>query len=172
MMKETYIHLITGGERSGKSSYAERLALELCPTPTYLATARVWDDEFAQRIRLHQERRGAEWHNIEAEKYLAELALPSPVVLVDCVTLWATNFFYDLEEDVQECLRQMKAELERLLSKGGHFIFVTNELGMGGVSPNASQRRFTSLQGWMNQHIAQRANAVTLMVSGIPVRIK
>lgn len=171
-MKETYIHLITGGERSGKSSYAERIALQLCPTPTYLATARVWDEEFAQRIRLHQERRGPEWHNVEAEKYLADLDLPSPVVLVDCVTLWATNFFYDLGEDVEQSLIEMKAELARLCAKGGHFILVTNELGMGGVSPNASQRRFTSLQGWMNQHIASLADEVTLMVSGIPVRIK
>ena len=68
-----YVHMITGGERSGKSSYAERLALADSPNPIYLATARIWDDEFRERVRLHQERRGAEWTNIEEEKYPSQL---------------------------------------------------------------------------------------------------
>lgn len=88
-----YVHMITGGERSGKSSYAERLALADSPNPIYLATARIWDDEFRERVRLHQERRGAEWTNIEEEKYPSQHNLNGRTVLLDCVTLWATNYF-------------------------------------------------------------------------------
>mgnify|MGYP000031376605 FL=1 len=87
------IILITGGARSGKSTYAEKLALELSPTPVYLATARIWDEEFRQRVIRHQERRGPEWTNIEEEKELSRHRLEGRVVLIDCITLWCTNFF-------------------------------------------------------------------------------
>lgn len=86
------IILITGGVRSGKSTYAEKLALELSPTPVYLATARIWDEEFRQRVVRHQERRGPEWTNIEEEKELSRHRLEGRVVLIDCITLWCTNF--------------------------------------------------------------------------------
>lgn len=89
------IILITGGERSGKSMYAEKLALSLSDTPVYLATARIWDEEFRQRVRIHRERRGPQWTNIEEEKYLSRHDLTGRTVLVDCITLWATNFFFD-----------------------------------------------------------------------------
>ena len=89
------IILITGGARSGKSTYAEKLALELSPTPVYLATARIWDEEFRQRVIRHQERRGPEWTNIEEEKELSRHRLEGRVVLIDCITLWCTNFFFD-----------------------------------------------------------------------------
>ena len=97
----TTIHLITGGERSGKSAYAEAEALRLSPQPVYIATARIWDEEFAERVRRHQERRGPEWTNIEEEKALSRHELSGRTVLIDCVTLWATNFFFDLEQDNQ-----------------------------------------------------------------------
>ena len=90
------IILITGGARSGKSTYAEKLALELSPTPVYLATARIWDEEFRQRVIRHQERRGPEWTNIEEEKELSRHRLEGRIVLIDCITLWCTNFFFDL----------------------------------------------------------------------------
>ena len=76
------IILITGGARSGKSTYAEKLALELSPTPVYLATARIWDEEFRQRVVRHQERRGPEWTNIEEEKELSRHRLEGRVVLI------------------------------------------------------------------------------------------
>ena len=88
------IILITGGERSGKSVYAEQLALRLSEQPVYMATARIWDEEFRQRVRIHRERRGAQWTNIEEEKYLSRHDLTGRTVLVDCVTLWTTNFFF------------------------------------------------------------------------------
>lgn len=173
------IILITGGERSGKSVYAENLALSLTDDPVYLATARVWDDEFRERVRQHQLRRGPEWTNIEEEMELSRHDVSDHVVLIDCVTLWCTNFFYrdqqKAEQDpawVHQCLNDIKAEFELFTAQKATFIFVTNEIGMGGVSANALQRRFTDLQGWVNQHIASRAHEVVLMVSGIPVKIK
>ena len=101
------------------------------------------------------------------------------VVLIDCVTLWATNFLFDSREDfedssrsVDDVLTQMKEEFDRFTSQDATFIFVTNEIGLGGVSDNIIQRRFTDLQGWLNQYIASKADEVYLMVSGIKVRIK
>lgn len=167
------IHLITGGQRSGKSSHAEKLALSLAEKPIYLATSRVWDEEHRQRIALHKANRAAQsWINIEEEKFLSTHDVSNQVVLIDCITLWATNFFYDLDSDVSASLEGLKAEFDKLTQQDAHFIFVTNEIGMGEMSINAIQRRFADLQGWLNQYIAQRADEVTLMVSGIPVKIK
>jgi adenosylcobinamide kinase/adenosylcobinamide-phosphate guanylyltransferase len=166
------IIMVTGGARSGKSSYAESLALLLAPDPIYLATARIWDDEFRERVRRHQERRGPQWTNIEEEKFLSKHDVSGRVVLVDCLTLWATNFFYDMESDVDKALDAIKAEFHKFTSQDATFIFVTNEIGMGGTSGNELQRKFTDMQGWMNQHVASCANAVIMMVSGIPVKIK
>lgn len=166
------IILITGGARSGKSSYAEKLALSLSDAPVYLATARIWDEEFRERVRRHQARRGPQWTNIEEEKLLSRHDLAGRVVLVDCLTLWATNFFFDLDSDVDRALAALQAEFDRFTTQDATFILVTNEIGMGGTSDNAIQRRFTDLQGWMNQYAAARADEVVLMVSGIPVKIK
>ena len=165
------IILITGGQRSGKSSYAEQMALSLAEKPVYVATAHVWDEEFRERVRRHQERRGPQWTNIEEEKYLSRHDLTGRVAVIDCVTLWLTNFFTETS-DVQQTLETAKKEFDRFTSQDATFIFVTNEIGSGGVSSNALQRRFTDLEGWMNQYIASRADEVILMVSGINVKIK
>lgn len=166
------IRLITGGARSGKSSYAQQVALSLTPHPVYLATARIWDEEFHQRILRHQADRGTEWTNIEEEKELSRHTVEGRVVLIDCVTLWCTNFFFDLEADTDKALAAIKAEFDRFTAQDATFIFVTNEIGMGGTSENEIQRKFTDMQGWMNQYIARQADRVTLMVSGIPVAVK
>ena len=166
------IILITGGARSGKSGYAEKLALSLSDAPVYLATARIWDEEFRERVRRHQARRGPQWTNIEEDKQLSRHDLSGRVVLVDCLTLWATNFFFDLESDVDRSLAALQEEFDRFTAQEATFLLVTNEIGMGGTSDNAIQRRFTDLQGWMNQYAAARADEVILMVSGIPVKIK
>jgi adenosylcobinamide kinase/adenosylcobinamide-phosphate guanylyltransferase len=165
------IILITGGQRSGKSKQAEELALSLAQNPVYVATAHVWDEEFRERVRRHQERRGPQWTNIEEEKYLSRHDLTGRVAVIDCVTLWLTNFFFE-NQDVEKTLQAAQAEFDRFTEKDGTFIFVTNEIGSGGVSVDAVQRRFTDLQGWMNQYIASRADEVILMVSGIPVTVK
>ena len=80
--------LITGGCRSGKSEYAEHLALSLAPDPVYLATARIWDQDFALRVERHKERRGPQWTNIEEETNIGKFDFTGRVVLMDCVTLW------------------------------------------------------------------------------------
>lgn len=168
----TYIHLITGGERSGKSTYAESEALRLSENPVYLATARIWDEEFRQRILRHQERRGPEWTNIEEDIRPSKHDFTGRVVLIDCITLWATNYFFDMQQDVDQALEALKKEFDTLVQQDATFIFVTNELGMGGMSESRTQRLFTQLQGWMNQHVAARADRVTLMVSGLPLTVK
>lgn len=164
--------VVTGGERSGKSSYAQKLALEFSPNPVYLATARIWDEEFNQRVIRHQQERGEQWSNIEEEKELSRHQLGGRVIVMDCVTLWCTNWFYDLNSDVDKCLAEMKSEFDRFTSQDAVFIFVTNEIGMGGTSENELQRKFVNLQGWINQYIAAQADEVFLMVSGIPLKIK
>lgn len=174
------IILITGGQRSGKSSYAEQLALSLADNPIYIATAHIWDDEFKERVRIHQERRGVQWTNIEEERELSRHHVANRVVLIDCCTLWATNFFYqqtsentdDTLPNVTAILDEMKTEFERFTSQDATFIFVTNEIGLGGTSTNPVQRRFTDLLGWFNQYVASQADEVILMVAGIKVEIK
>ena len=111
----SYIHLITGGERSGKSTYAESEALRLSGQPVYLATARVWDEEFRQRILRHQERRGPEWTNIEEDIRLSKHDFTGRVVLIDCITLWATNYFFDMQQDVDQALEALKKEFDTLV---------------------------------------------------------
>lgn len=166
------IILITGGQRSGKSSYAEKMAHELTASPIYLATAKIWDDEFRKRVERHQKNRGPEWTNIEEEKKLSLHNVTGRVVVIDCVTLWCTNFFMEFDSDVSASLGAVKAEFDKFTSQDATFIFVTNEIGLGGVSENKLQRRFTDLQGWANQYIASHADEIYLMVSGIPVKIK
>ncbi|MBP5359995.1 MAG: bifunctional adenosylcobinamide kinase/adenosylcobinamide-phosphate guanylyltransferase [Bacteroidaceae bacterium] len=171
-MCDRRIIFITGGQRSGKSTKAEQLALSLSTNPVYVATAHIWDEEFRQRVARHQERRGPQWTNIEEELYLSRHDLTGRVVVVDCVTLWLTNFFYHLDSDVERSLSAAREEFDAFTAHDAIYIFVTNEIGSGAVSDNALQRRFTDLQGWMNQYIAARADEVILMVSGIAMKIK
>lgn len=166
------IILITGGARSGKSSYAEKMALSLSSHPVYLATSRIWDEEFHQRVLRHQADRGPEWTNIEEEKELSRHSVEGRVVLIDCVTLWCTNFFFDLEADTDQALSAIKTEFDLFTTQEATFIFVTNEIGMGGTSENVIQRKFTDMQGWMNQYMASQADKVILMVAGIPLIVK
>ena len=168
--------LITGGERSGKSSYAESLALSLSSNPVYIATAHIWDEEFKERVRIHQKRRGPQWTNIEEETQLSKCNIEGRCAVIDCITLWLTNIIQPLIKnetfDVNQALETAKRELDSFLNQDAAFILVTNEIGSGGVSANPMQRRFTDLQGWVNQYVAQKADEVILMVSGIAVKIK
>ncbi len=166
------IHLITGGQRSGKSSYAQKLALSLTDSPIYIATARVLDEDFEQRVERHKQDRDERWTTLEVDKELSNLDLEGKVAVIDCITLWLTNFFMDTGQDVDRSLEPAKQELEKLFQQDATVIVITNEIGMGTHAQTESGRKFTDLQGWMNQHIAQKANEVTLMVSGIPHTIK
>lgn len=164
--------MVTGGQRSGKSDYAQRMALQLSENPIYLATSRMWDEEFQERVRRHQRNRGSQWTNIEEEKYLSKRDVRGQVVVVDCITLWSTNFFFDNGADIEKSLREIQREFDQFTMQEAIFIFVTNEIGMGGIAVDTVQRRFTDLQGWVNRYVASQADEVVLMVSGIPVKVK
>jgi adenosylcobinamide kinase / adenosylcobinamide-phosphate guanylyltransferase len=164
--------LITGGQRSGKSSHAQQLALSLSPNPIYLATSRIWDDEHALRIARHKADRDERWTNVEDEKHISRIPSTGRVVLVDCITLWLTNFFYDNNGDIDKSLAEAKDEFALLMHNDATYIVVSNEIGLGGMPENDLQRKFTDLQGWMNQFIAQRAEQVFFMVSGLPLKVK
>lgn len=163
---------ITGGQRSGKSSFAQRMAEELSATPTYLATAKCWDEEFERRIERHKAARGEHWKSIEEQRYISRLELDGEVVLMDCVTLWLTNIFCDCEYDTQRALDVAKQEWDRFVERDFELIVVSNEIGMGVIPMDSSTRAFVDLQGWMNQHIAASADEVYTMISGIALKIK
>ncbi len=91
------IILVTGGQRSGKSSYTQELALSLSSNPVYLATSRIWDEEHKKRIERHQADRGTEWTNLEEDKFLSKHNISGRVAVIDFETLWDTNFFFDLD---------------------------------------------------------------------------
>jgi len=167
------IYLITGGERSGKSTYAQNLVLQLSDSPIYVATARKWDSDFQNRINRHQRERDHRWTNIEKEKYISEIDFSGKVTLIDCVTLWLTNFFVDNKNNVESSLEEAKKEFLSIANQeNATLIIVTNEIGMGVHAATEIGRKFTELQGWMNQFLASKADEVVLMVSGIPVKIK
>lgn len=171
---QPYLHLITGGARSGKSTYASGLARQLSDSPVYVATAKAYknDAEFAERIQRHQQERGPEWTNFEEQRAVSQLPLAGRIVVIDCLTLWLTNFFGDTGYTVDPSLALFRAEFDALRLLPAYLLVVTNEIGMGVHAETAVGRRFTDLQGWANQYVASRADAVTLLVSGIPVLIK
>jgi adenosylcobinamide kinase/adenosylcobinamide-phosphate guanylyltransferase len=166
------IIFITGGARSGKSRYAQQLALQLSDNPVYLATARRWDDDFEKRIQRHRAERDERWTSMEAEKNISSLSFTGKVIVVDCVTLWLTNFFTDNKYDIDSSLQQCQEEIDRLDTSTNTFIIISNEIGMGMHADTDMGRKFTDLQGWMNQYIAQKADQVIFMVSGLPLTLK
>lgn len=166
------IIFITGGQRSGKSSYAQQEALKLSENPVYLATSRIWDDDFKKRVERHKNDRSENWINIEEEKDISKLDLKNKVVVLDCITLWLTNYFSDNNYNVDESLEQAKKEWNNFIQTNATIFVISNELGMGIHSETESVRKFTDLQGWMNQYIAKQADKVYLMVSGIPLHVR
>ncbi|AXT19686.1 bifunctional adenosylcobinamide kinase/adenosylcobinamide-phosphate guanylyltransferase [Flavobacteriaceae bacterium AU392] len=166
------IHYITGGERSGKSSYAQALALSFSNSPKYVATSRNWGYDHKKRIDRHKADRDERWTTVEEEKNISQVISNNDVVIIDCVTLWLTNYYVDTKNDIQKCLELAKKEFDKLLNINATIIIISNEIGMGVHAQTEVGRKFTELQGWMNQHIAKHADKATLMVSGIPVTLK
>lgn len=165
------ILLITGGARSGKSSYAERRVAELPGRPCYIATAEIRDAEMAERVALHRGRRGPEWLEREAPiDLIAALAQTDGggPRLVDCVTLWLTNLMLadrDWQADLAALLKALQAQKSAV-------IFVTNEVGFGIVPENALARAFRDAAGLVNQALATAADEVQFVVSGLPMKVK
>ena len=175
------IILITGGSRSGKSMYAQRIAESLSGTRTYIATCPVIDKEMEDRVRKHQEaRKSASWQTIEEVTDLAgalRRSKGSEVILIDCLTLWINNLMYEAEQKkkyLDEDMISARCEDALGVCRGltGTVIFVANEVGMGIVPENPSSRLFRYLAGRCNQSMAAHADTAIFMVSGLPVYIK
>lgn len=166
--------LILGGARSGKSAYAERLALTRAGGGelVYLATAEALDQEMAERIAHHQARRGPAWRLVEAPRAAPEAILAHSaadrVVLVDCLTLWLSNMMM-VEADLDAETRRM---VEAIAAAAGPVIAVSNEVGLGIAPENALARRFRDAQGRLNQQAAAAAELVVLMAAGLPLVLK
>jgi len=166
------IHYITGGERSGKSSYAQKLAISLSDKPKYIATSRIWDSDHQNRIDRHVNDRDERWTSVEEEKEISKHIFPKETVVIDCVTLWLTNYFVDTKNNIEQCLSLAKEEYNKLLDIDANIIIISNEIGMGIHAQTEVGRKFTELQGWVNQHIAKHADKATFMVSGLAVKLK
>lgn len=163
---------VTGGVRSGKSRFAMDLALQKSADPVYVATSRIWDEDFAQRVKRHQDERGPEWTSLESERDIHLLPLAGKVAVIDCVTLWLTNLFVAFEYDIEKSLDAFKAEIDALAAVDATLIVISNEIGMGVHAETEAGRKFTDLQGWANQYVATVANEAVLMVSGLPLTLK
>jgi adenosylcobinamide kinase/adenosylcobinamide-phosphate guanylyltransferase len=167
--------LITGGARSGKSRFAESLAMQQGEPLLYIATAGFGDKEMAERIARHQERRGATWQTIEEQYDLAGVLQGHDdwfkAILVDCVTLWLTNLLLKLEDKtaVLEEVRRTAAMFSRLTTP---VILVSNEVGMGIVPDNPLGRAFCDLSGEANEILATAADEVYVTFSGLPLKLK
>ena len=173
--------LVTGGGRSGKSAHAQKLAEALPGPRIYVATCPVIDAEMENRVRKHREARQASaWQTIEAPVDLAGVirrAGSCRVLLVDCLTLWVNNLFYEAEKRglpfTEEAMIDRCRELiDACGAYDGTVIFVSNELGMGIIPANELSRRFRDCAGRMNQMVAAAARTVTLVVAGIPLTLK
>lgn len=166
------IYYITGGERSGKSSYAQKLAENLTTTPYYLATSRIWDKDFSIRVERHKAERNEYWTTIEEEKFISKVIPVNEVIVIDCVTLWLTNLYIDFDNNVEKALEFAKNEIEAISKINSKIIIISNEIGMGVHAQTHIARKFTELQGWVNQFIAKKASEATFLVSGIPIKLK
>lgn len=169
--------LITGGARSGKSSYAEALAKELPSPKAYIATAPVFDDEMRKRVKRHQEQRKHDgWDTIEEEIDLTgalQTAGSYNTILVDCLTLWINNLLYKDENICEDVMIELCKKLQKQCSEfDGNIIFVINEVGFGIVPDNALSRKFRDISGRCSQNIAKFANKVVLVSCGLPLILK
>ncbi len=182
------IILVTGGARSGKSTFAEETAKKLGDNVLYIATSIAFDEEMKDRIRKHRAQRPASWDTVEAykdlDRHLQGKLEGKHAVLLDCITVMVSNLMleraYDWEgiapEEINAVEDVVKTEIQKLIETAQHapadFVIVTNELGMGVVPPTVLGRAVRDIAGRANQKLARTADEVYLCVSGIPVKIK
>ena len=184
-MKATII-LCSGGARSGKSEFAEQLALSLKGRKAYVATGQAFDDEMKDRIKKHQLRRGKEWITFEIPLYLhknwEQIKNVSDVILIDCLTMFTSNHIFahgdiNTQEDSNRIESIILEELRLLLqeinnSNDKTVIFVTNEIGLGIVPENKLARYFRDITGRVNREVASAANKMYLTISGVTIELK
>lgn len=167
-------HLVLGGVRSGKSAFAQE-QIAACGKPVcYVATSQVWDDDMAERVRLHKNNRPSEWQLIEEPLALASvlnsLNSPDQAVIVECFTLWMTNLLC-LEDDTR-LEDEKQALLKAVEVFEGDLILVSSEVGLGIMPMNALARRFGDEAGAMNQALAKLTDRVTFVAAGLPLPLK
>jgi adenosylcobinamide kinase/adenosylcobinamide-phosphate guanylyltransferase len=164
--------LVLGGARSGKSAFAERLAIDSGLSRHYVATGRAWDDEMKARIARHRQDRGDGWvtHEVPLDLVgaLNSIDNQSQVVLIDCLTLWVTNLMME-EGDLAAAFGRLAAHVETAAAR---LIFVSNEVGLGIVPDNAMARAFRDHAGRLHQMIAAVAGEVYFVAAGLPLRMK
>ncbi len=169
------VYFITGGARSGKSSFAEKLAGGFAGKRAYVATAQALDPEMTARIEQHRQNRGDSWDTYEEPLAIAELVkkLGSSyqVILLDCLTLWLSNVIARVDDD-DEVVSRFDALASALTDFKGSCIVVSNEVGLGIVPDNPLARRFRDLAGIINQRMALTADEAYFLAAGIPVKIK
>jgi adenosylcobinamide kinase/adenosylcobinamide-phosphate guanylyltransferase len=169
------IFFITGGARSGKSTFAEKLANSLSGKRAYLATAQALDAEMVARVEQHRKRRGSAWDTFEeplaAAELLKKLSSTHDIVLLDCLTLWLSNVMAHTDGD-GAVLSRSDDLVSAIKDFSGACIVVSNEVGLGIVPDNPLARRFRDLAGLLNQKTAQVADEVYFTAAGIPVKIK
>ncbi len=178
-MKST---LIIGGARSGKSHFAQELALKAGGAVLFVATAEASDAEMKQRIENHRKARPASWETLETTtrvgSRISQNIGKAQTVIIDCITLLVNNIFQQHDEEIEAALieKEVMAEIEELVScinqVDARFIVVTNEVGLGLVPANEMGRLYRDLLGKANQVLAQQADEVCLMVAGLPAIIK
>ena len=160
--------LVLGGARSGKSSFAERLAASLDPPVLYVATATATDEEMAERIRLHQAQRAADWRTVESPLSLHVGRGSARTLLVEDLTLLLSNLMYA----TLDAEARARAEVDAVLMAQAHVILVSNEVGMGIVPTTPLGRDFRDALGRLNQHAAALVEEAYLLVAGLPLRLK
>ena len=183
---KSQIILCSGGARSGKSEFAERLALATEGRKAYVATGQAFDDEMIDRIKKHQERRGEIWNNFEVPLHLAKewqnISQTADVILIDCLTMFTTNHMMahgsiQGQQDANQLEATVLTELETLLAsikscEGKTVIFVTNEIGLGIVPDNKLARYFRDIAGRVNRAVASVADKLYLTISGVTIELK
>lgn len=185
---DQHVQLILGGARSGKSRLAEQTAKDSNKKVVYIATATIYDQEMQQRVERHINDRPQHWLTVEEPLQLANAisqhAQPNTCVVVDCLTLWLTNILMN-EMDESAAVSSSEASspamtlvdhkrllLAELANAKGQVILVSNEVGQGIVPLGELSRRFVDEAGWLHQEIAQIAQQVTMVVAGLPMRLK
>jgi len=169
------ITFILGGARSGKSSYAVKLAGVHKGKVAFIATCQALDSEMKKRIRLHKASRPKPWKSFDAPKLeilvLKDICAKFNVIIIDCLTLLVSNLILSgvKENDVE---KKIKSALEILSKNNAECIIVSNEVGLGIVPNNKTARDFRDVAGRINQIVAQEADKVIFMVSGIPLMVK
>ena len=170
------ITLITGGARSGKSSFALSLGLQNYSKRAFIATAVPFDQEMKERISRHREERGDQFRTIEEPielpRVLAALSGGNEVVVVDCLTVWLGNLYHHFQREEEKVGVQVEAFLAHLDHPACDLILVTNEVGWGIVPENPLARSFRDMAGYVNRRVAQKAAHTYLLCCGIPLTLK